>query len=65
MFYAIISNILHLSRTDLKKLIIDGPEVAGFMSRLPRAAKLVQSLYACKYRSFMEAILELNKEVPR
>ncbi len=63
MFYTIVTNTLHLTRTELKKCIIDGPEVAGFMSQLPHAAKLVQSLYACKYQSFMEAILELNEKV--
>ncbi len=63
MFYTIVTNTLHLPRTQLKELIIDGPEVAGFMHRLPHAAKLVQSLFACKYRNFMEALIELNEKV--
>jgi hypothetical protein len=63
IFYAVITNVLSLPRTALKKRIIDGPEVLTIMPELPNARKLVESLYACEYRGFMEAMVEVNEEV--
>ncbi|KAG5185175.1 26S proteasome subunit RPN7-domain-containing protein [Tribonema minus] len=63
IFVAVVTNVLCLPRTDLKKKIVDGPEVLGVLPSLPHLQALVASLYNCDYRGFMAAMVEVNEQL--
>jgi len=58
--YTIISNMLHLPRTELKEKIIDGPEILTVIKELPVISKLVNCLYECDYKGYLHAMVEVQ-----
>ena len=58
--YTMITNILHLPRTELKVKIIDGPEILSIKNDIPVASKLVNALYDCDYNGYLQALVELE-----
>ncbi len=44
-----MTNVLALPRPDLKKRIIDSPEVLQVIKQIPHLSTLVESLYNCEY----------------
>mmetsp|Transcript_14876 Transcript_14876/g.18855 ORF Transcript_14876/g.18855 Transcript_14876/m.18855 type:complete len:431 (+) Transcript_14876:157-1449(+) len=58
--YTIITNILYLSRTELKKKIIDGPEILSVATDIPQVIKLVNSLYDCDYKGYLHAMVDVE-----
>lgn len=58
--YTIISNILHLPRTELKKRIIDGPEILSVAKEIPEVIKLVNTLYDCDYKGYLHAMVAVE-----
>ncbi|CAM9727403.1 unnamed protein product, partial [Hapterophycus canaliculatus] len=63
ILYTVVTNILALPRTTLKKKIVDGPEVLAVINEIPNISALVNSLYDCRYRDFMAAVVELNSQL--
>eukprot|EP00904_Undaria_pinnatifida_P012431 jgi/Undpi1/8318/HiC_scaffold_25.g10787.m1 len=63
ILYTVVTNILALPRTTLKKKIVDGPEVLAVINEIPNISDLVNSLYDCRYRDFMAAVVELNGQL--
>jgi len=57
--------VLHLPRTELKKQVVDGPEVLGVTRDRPLLGALVTSLYDCDYRGFFEALVALAPHFQR
>jgi len=60
LVYTVISNILHLPRTDLKKKIIDGPEILSVSKDIPEVIKLVNALYDCDYNAYLHAMVDVH-----
>jgi len=62
VLYAIVSNILYLPRVELKAKIIEGAEIISCAKsgEIPEAWKLVNSLYDCDYKSYLNALCELQ-----
>lgn len=58
--YAILTNILHLPRTELKAKIVDGPEILSILNEIPVVYKLVCSLYDCDYKAFLHTLVEVQ-----
>mmetsp|Transcript_722 Transcript_722/g.1720 ORF Transcript_722/g.1720 Transcript_722/m.1720 type:complete len:419 (-) Transcript_722:961-2217(-) len=58
--YSIMSNLLHLPRPQIKAKILDGPEILSVANDIPVVIKLVQSLYDCDYKSFLNAMVEVE-----
>jgi len=58
--YTIVSNMLHLPRTELKEKIIDGPEILAVIKELPVISKLVNCLYDCDYKGYLHAMVEVQ-----
>merc|ERR1712137_1333867 len=58
--YAVISNILHLPRLEIKEKIINGPEILSVAKDVAAFLKLVQSLYDCDYKAYMYAMTEIH-----
>lgn len=57
--YTMLMNILHLPRTELKKKILDGPEILTVTSKIPHVTSLVSSYYECNYQDYLEAIVNI------
>uniref|UniRef100_A0A7S4AEF6 PCI domain-containing protein n=1 Tax=Pseudo-nitzschia australis TaxID=44445 RepID=A0A7S4AEF6_9STRA len=60
IIYSIMSNLLHLPRPQIKAKILDGPEILSVANDIPVVIKLVQSLYDCDYKSFLNAMVEVE-----
>ena len=61
VFYAVVTNVLALPRPDLKKRIIDSPEVLQVIKQIPHLSTLVESLYNCEYSVYFASLLEIEK----
>jgi len=59
--YSILSNLLHLPRPQIKAKILDGPEILSVANDIPVVIKLVQSLYDCDYKTFLNAMVEVER----
>jgi 26S proteasome regulatory subunit N7 len=57
----VISNTLALKRVDLKKKIIDAPEVIQVLPELPILGDLIKNLYECHYDKFFLALATLEQ----
>jgi len=60
VMYTMISNLLHVSRTELKAKIVDGPEILAVANEIPIVSKLVNALYECNYKVYLEAMVEVQ-----
>ncbi|PFH46071.1 hypothetical protein AMATHDRAFT_183916 [Amanita thiersii Skay4041] len=57
----IISNTLTLKRVDLKKKIINAPEVIQVLPEVPVLGELIKNLYECHYDKFFVALASLEQ----
>lgn len=53
---SVISNTLALKRVDLKKKVINAPEVNQVLPDIPVLGDLIKSLYNCRYDRFFSAL---------
>lgn len=58
--YTMVSNILHLPRTEIKKKIIDGPEILSVAKDIPVVSRLVNALYDCDYKAYLHAMVDIH-----
>jgi 26S proteasome regulatory subunit N7 len=49
MFYALLANVLHLPRMELKKKIVSDPQVISVIKDIPDMHGFVHSIYDCEY----------------
>jgi len=54
-----------LKRPDLKKKIIDSPEVLSVIDEMPNLRNLVDSLYKADYRIFFQSLAAVTEEMKR
>ncbi|KAG6876113.1 hypothetical protein C0992_000924 [Termitomyces sp. T32_za158] len=57
----VVANALTLGRVDLKKKIINAPEVAQVLPDLPILGDLIKNLYDCHYDKFFLALATLEQ----
>jgi len=60
ILYTMLSNILHLPRTEIKAKIIDGPEILSVKKDIRIAFKLVSALHDCDYKGYLHAMVEIE-----
>ena len=65
VFYTSITNVLFLSRTVLKKEVIDGADTVVVLREAPSLESLLTSLYECNYATFFQALFELIPQMER
>uniref|UniRef100_A0A6S9I8K8 PCI domain-containing protein n=1 Tax=Ditylum brightwellii TaxID=49249 RepID=A0A6S9I8K8_9STRA len=58
--YTMISGVLYLPRTELKKMIIDGPEILSVAKDIPAVNALVNALYDCDYKGYLHAMVDVQ-----
>jgi 26S proteasome regulatory subunit N7 len=63
MFYAVLTGILTVNRTDLKTKIIANPQVISIIRDLPQLGNLLTSLYNCEYAAFVRALLAISADI--
>lgn len=52
----VIANALTLKRVDLKKKVINAPEVNQALPDVPALGELIKNLYNCRYDKFFSAL---------
>ena len=65
VFYAVLTNLLALERPELKKKIIDGPDVLVVIRQMPHLRDLVSALYDCDYKHFFMRLLRLEEIIQK
>lgn len=62
LVYAMLTNLLHLPRQQLKSKILDGPEILSVAQDKDIAAvlKLARALYDCDYKAYLYALLDVE-----
>ena len=60
LVYAIITNTLFLPRPELKKKIIDGPDILSIAKEIPEVINLVNAFYECDYKAYLNAMVEVE-----
>lgn len=58
---AVIANMLALPRTEVKKKILNAPEVLQVIDELPHLRTYTQSLYNGNYKAFFEALAQVEQ----
>jgi len=58
--YAVSANLLYLERPQLKKQLVDGPDVVGVVGSLPPLGNMVRGLYDCEYAAFFQELGSFN-----
>lgn len=56
MFYALLASLMHLPRTQLKKKIIDNPQVISVIKEVPCMHDLLHSFHNCDYGKYMKTV---------
>lgn len=60
ILYTMLTNVLHLPRMEIKKKIIDGPEIMSVKDDVSTAFELVAALYDCDYKRYLHAMVEME-----
>ena len=58
----VIANTLSVKRVDLKKKIMESPEVLQVIDELPPLRKYTKSLYDCQYGEFFKSLAEVEQQ---
>jgi len=57
IFYTVVSCLVALPRKELKKKVVDAPEILQVIHEIPHASPLLEGLYHCRYRELMRALV--------
>eukprot|EP00591_Stephanopyxis_turris_P007216 CAMPEP_0195530636 /NCGR_PEP_ID=MMETSP0794_2-20130614/33604_1 /TAXON_ID=515487 /ORGANISM="Stephanopyxis turris, Strain CCMP 815" /LENGTH=400 /DNA_ID=CAMNT_0040662187 /DNA_START=94 /DNA_END=1296 /DNA_ORIENTATION=+ len=63
VFLTIVVSVLALNRPDLKAKVIDSPEILSVVGNIPHIGEFLNALYDCRYKNFMEAIVDLHEKL--
>ncbi|VEU24415.1 DEKNAAC105505 [Brettanomyces naardenensis] len=64
--YSLICGSISLSRPDLKKKLLESPEILSINStsdKLKPVYELIQSLYSCEYKNFFPTLLQTSDDI--
>lgn len=54
IFYSVVTSIITLDRVNLKKKVVDAPEILTVIDSIPNLTPFLNSLYGCQYGSFFQ-----------
>ena len=60
VFLTVVVSVLALGRPALKAKVIDSPEILSVVDSIPFAGEFLNALYECRYKAFMESIVDLH-----
>lgn len=56
IFYSAITSVITLDRVNLKKKVVDAPEILTVIDTIPNLTTFLNSLYGCQYSSFFQVL---------
>ncbi|KAG7386340.1 26S proteasome non-ATPase regulatory subunit 6 [Phytophthora pseudosyringae] len=65
VFYCVITCVLSKSRVDLKKKIVDSPEILAVINEIPCLTDFLNGLYDCDYKKFFTAMVDIQPYILR
>eukprot|EP01025_Chloroclados_australasicus_P046418 TRINITY_DN5121_c0_g1_i7.p1 TRINITY_DN5121_c0_g1~~TRINITY_DN5121_c0_g1_i7.p1 ORF type:complete len:201 (-),score=16.41 TRINITY_DN5121_c0_g1_i7:73-675(-) len=65
VWYAVVASIISQSRVDLKKKVVDSPEILSLIHSMPLLQTYLNSYYDCKYKEFFKAFLSIYQELEK
>ncbi len=54
IFYSVVTSVITLDRVDLKKKVVDAPEILTVIDSIPNLTSFLNSLYMCQYGAFFK-----------
>lgn len=60
IYYTVIISMISLERRDLKKKVIDSPDILSVLHQIPHASEFINSLYNCQYSKFLVALVDIT-----
>jgi len=57
ILYAVATSVIAMPRDQMKKKVIDAPEILQVIGEMPYAGGLINGLYSCQYRTLMESLV--------
>eukprot|EP01023_Acetabularia_acetabulum_P002035 TRINITY_DN1078_c0_g3_i1.p1 TRINITY_DN1078_c0_g3~~TRINITY_DN1078_c0_g3_i1.p1 ORF type:complete len:315 (-),score=51.81 TRINITY_DN1078_c0_g3_i1:20-964(-) len=63
VWYAVVASVISQSRVDLKKKVVDSPEILSLIHQMPLLQKYLNSYYNCNYKDFFTAFLSIYGEI--
>jgi len=57
VMYTVLTTLASLPRAELKKKVVDAPEILQVLGEIPYLGGLLNGLYSCQYRNFMASLL--------
>ncbi|KAG7396851.1 26S proteasome non-ATPase regulatory subunit 6 [Phytophthora boehmeriae] len=65
VFYCVITCVLNMNRVDLKKKIVDSPEILAVINEIPCLAEFLNGIYDCDYKKFFTAMVDIQPYILR
>eukprot|EP00494_Astrolonche_serrata_P023798 UN24056 len=59
IYYTVLVNIIHQPRVDLKKKVIDSPQILQIIDKIPNLKDLLNSFYNCEYALFFSSVIKM------
>ncbi|ORZ21439.1 26S proteasome subunit RPN7-domain-containing protein [Absidia repens] len=59
--YTVLTSIISMQRVDIKKKVLDAPEILEVISDIPYLEDYMTSLYNCNYAQFFRALAEIEQ----
>ncbi|KAI8088012.1 26S proteasome subunit RPN7-domain-containing protein [Gilbertella persicaria] len=59
--YAVLTSLISMKRVDIKKRVLDAPEILEVISDIPHLEDFMASLYNCKYDQFFRALAAVEQ----
>jgi 26S proteasome regulatory subunit N7 len=63
--YGVICAIMSLPRVELKKRVVDSPDVLSVILEVPHLSELLNSFYECRYADFFAALMAIHPALAR
>lgn len=65
IFYCVLICVMSFGRVELKKKIIDSPEILLVIREIPHLGDILNGLYECNYKRFFNALVDLYPYIMR
>ncbi|KAG1053858.1 hypothetical protein G6F46_007477 [Rhizopus delemar] len=59
--YAVLTSLISMQRVDIKKRVLDAPEVLEVISDIPHLEDYMNSLYHCQYAQFFRSLAAIEQ----
>ncbi|CAO3588158.1 unnamed protein product [Absidia cylindrospora] len=59
--YTVLTSVISMQRVDIKKKVLDAPEILEVISDIPYLEDYMTSLYNCNYAQFFRALAEIEQ----